>query len=57
MTNYLLLDGENKAINYITANPGVVKIIEYEGIFFEGGLFDGETVLDPNFREDLDVQS
>lgn len=55
MTNYLLLNDENKAINYITANRGATKIIEYEGPFFEGGLFDGTTVLDPSYSEDSDV--
>ncbi len=47
MPNYLLLDSDDKAINYITADPGAVRIVEYTGPFVVGGQFDGETVISP----------
>lgn len=48
MANYLLLDSDDKAINYITSDAGVVKIVEYTGPFFQGGQFNGETVIAPD---------
>lgn len=48
MPNYLLLDENDKAINYITADTGVVKIVEYTGPFFQGGQFNGDTVIAPD---------
>lgn len=48
MPNYLLLDNDDKAINYIAADAGVVKIVEYTGPFFQGGQFNGETVIAPD---------
>ena len=56
MAAYLLLDKDRKAINVIewdgrtehALSEGVVSLLQYDGPFFPGGVFNGTEIVDPN---------
>jgi hypothetical protein len=56
MAAYLLLDKDRKAINVIewdaisehVMGEGVVSLVQYDGVFHSGGVFDGGKIVDPN---------
>ena len=45
MPNFLCLDKDDKAVNYINMPDQVVRIIPYEGYFEPGAQFDGTVVV------------
>jgi hypothetical protein len=54
MATYLLLDKDRRAVNVIEWDErsdhdhGAHDRVKYDGTFYQGGLFDGEKVINPD---------